>query len=283
MNPPAANPNSSEDSWAREVENRDRFQFGANWASFLHRLTPERIERAEQSLKYFLGAASLEGKRFVDIGSGSGLFSLAARRLGAIVTSFDFDAQSVACTAELKRRYFDGNPQWTVRRGSILDPEILASLGEFDIVYSWGVLHHTGAMWEALENAGKMVAPGGLLFIAIYDDRGRKSRFWKRFKHLYVKTPKPLKWGLFIPAFMKIWGPTLLKDTLKGRPLASWKGYAGRGMDAWHDLLDWLGGYPFEVARPDSIISFYRERGFALKNVKISAGGCNEFVFGRAR
>ena len=94
----------------------------------------------------------LTGKTFLDIGSGSGLFSLAARRLGAKVHSFDFDSNSYGCTMELRKRYFDGDGNWKVEQGSALDRNYIESLGKFDIVYSWGVLHHTGAMWTALEN-----------------------------------------------------------------------------------------------------------------------------------
>lgn len=267
--------------WQREVETGSRYEFGANWASFLRNLNPERVEAAEASLKQFLQVKDLHGKTFLDIGSGSGLFSLAARRLGAKVTSFDFDPNSVGCTAELRRRYFADDPNWSVQQGSVLDGDLLGRLPKFDIVYSWGVLHHTGAMWQALDNASTLVAARGKLFIAIYDDRGMRSRFWKRFKRLYINSPAPLKWALFVPAFAKIWGPTILRDSLKGKPLKSWKGYAGRGMDAWHDLLDWLGGYPFEVARPDEIIDFYEKRGFKLTKLKTSIGGCNEFVFAR--
>ena len=268
-------------AWKKEVESGTRFEFGANWASFLDRLAPERIESAEQSLKLSLQMDDLSGKNFLDIGSGSGLFSLAARRLGARVTSFDFDPKSVACTAELRRRYFKDDPEWTVQQGSILDLELVRRLSRFDIVYSWGVLHHTGAMWQAIGNAAGLVTPGGRLFIAIYDDRGLRSRFWKRFKRLYINASAPLRWTLFAVGAAKIWGPTVLRDSFKGEPLKSWNGYTGRGMDAWHDLLDWLGGYPFEVARPDEVVAFCKERGFAVANLKTSIGGCTEFVFVR--
>src|SRR5439155_2047567 len=131
-----------------------------------------RIAAAERSLEEMLGRGSLAHKRFLDIGSGSGLFSLAARRLGARrVHSFDYDPQSVACTRELRRRYLPDDPAWTIERGSILDERFAASLGSFDVVYSWGVLHHTGDMWRALELALSTVDDGGLIFVAIYNDQ----------------------------------------------------------------------------------------------------------------
>jgi 2-polyprenyl-6-hydroxyphenyl methylase/3-demethylubiquinone-9 3-methyltransferase len=142
---------------AEEVAAGKRFQFGKNWSAFLSHLDDERIARAEESLKVMLDRDDLQGQRFLDIGSGSGLFSLAARRLGASVLSFDYDPRSVACAAELKRRYFPDDDEWQVREGSVLDLGFVESLGVFDIVYSWGVLHHTGHMSQALENAAAAV------------------------------------------------------------------------------------------------------------------------------
>src|SRR5207302_10440486 len=138
-------------SHAGEVTRGERFEFGKNWGRFLEVLDDERIGEAEESLKKMLEVEGLAGKSFLDIGSGSGLFSLAARRLGARVHSFDYDPQSVACAAELRRRYFPNDEDWVVEPGSALDEAYLNRLGTFDIVYSWGVLHHTGAMWQALK------------------------------------------------------------------------------------------------------------------------------------
>jgi 2-polyprenyl-6-hydroxyphenyl methylase/3-demethylubiquinone-9 3-methyltransferase len=136
-----------------EIASGQRFAFGENWRRFLEVLTDERIRDAEQSLRTMLEAADLRGRTFLDIGSGSGLFSLAARRLGARVHSFDFDPKSVACTQELRRRYFPDDPEWRIEQGSVLDPAFVRSRGQFDVVYSWGVLRHTGDMWKAIEHA----------------------------------------------------------------------------------------------------------------------------------
>ena len=136
---------------ASQVAAGERFEFGRNWSRFLSLLDDSRIERAEASLKLMLETDTLDGKSFLDIGSGSGLFSLAARRLGARVHSFDFDPQSVACTKELRRRYFPNDSRWSVDEASALDQSYLASLGSFDVVYSWGVLHHTGRMGSTRE------------------------------------------------------------------------------------------------------------------------------------
>lgn len=86
---------------ASEISRGQRFEFGANWAQFLKVLNDERIAQAEKSLKDMPGMPDLTGKRFLDAGSGSGLFSLVSRRLGANVHSFDYDPQSVACAQEL--------------------------------------------------------------------------------------------------------------------------------------------------------------------------------------
>ena len=173
----------------RETARGDRFAFGRNWSRFLRVLNDDRVRQAEASLREMLETNDLSGKSFLDIGSGSGLFSLAARRLGATVRSFDYDPHSVACTNELKRRYFPEDPAWAVEQGSVLDKDYLARLGTWDIVYSWGVLHHTGDMWKAMENAAGMVKPQGLLFIAIYNDEGGRSARWTQLKQLYNRKP----------------------------------------------------------------------------------------------
>src|SRR5512145_1920359 len=97
---------------AEEVARGERFEFGKNWRRFLEGVRDEQIVTAESSLKRMLEMDSLAGLSFLDIGSGSGLFSLAARRLGARVHSFDFDPNSVACTKELRRRYFPEDNAW---------------------------------------------------------------------------------------------------------------------------------------------------------------------------
>jgi 2-polyprenyl-6-hydroxyphenyl methylase/3-demethylubiquinone-9 3-methyltransferase len=54
-------------------------------------------------------------------------------------------------------------------------------------------------------------------------------------------------------------------------------------MSPWRDVVDWVGGLPFEVARPDEVFAYCRDRGFILRTLKTQAGGhgCNEFVLER--
>ena len=257
------------------------FGFGENWARFLTSLTDQQIEQATHGVRALLGR-DLRDKSFLDIGSGSGLSSLAARRLGAArVYSFDYDPQSVACTQELRRRFFPGDAAWTVSQGSVLDQAFLATLGQFDIVYSWGVLHHTGRMWVAIDNAARLVRPGGLFVIGIYNFRGgrRGTATWTRLKRWYCKAPR-WQQAAWENAYL-VWD--LVSMAAVGRnPLRMIREYhSGRGMSWRHDAIDWLGGYPYEAATPGEILEFVRRKfNFVLTRQNISLQlGVSEFVF----
>jgi len=269
-----------------DIERAPRFDFGSNWNRFLSRLDDNRIASAELSIQEMLRVEHLEGKTFLDMGCGSGLFSLCARRLGASVHSFDFDPKSVDCARELKRRYRDSDPLWTIEEGDVLDATYLEALGEFDIVYSWGVLHHTGDLWQALANAAIPAKANGLLFISIYNDQGLKSRLWSRAKRFYCS-------GLVGRLLTTAFGVSVLvfsgfkEELVRGRnPLRRYREYyQRRGMSAWNDMIDWLGGHPFEVAKPEDVVHFYYDCGFLLTRLKTEGGGSgtNQFIFQKSR
>jgi 2-polyprenyl-3-methyl-5-hydroxy-6-metoxy-1,4-benzoquinol methylase len=278
-----------QDRYHEEVSRGARFEFGKNWTRFLRVVDDERIAIAERSLKGMLKTDRLDGKSFLDVGSGSGLFSLAARRSGAQVHSFDYDPQSVACTLELKRRFFPGDANWTVERGSVLDRAYLDKLGTFDIVYSWGVLHHTGQMWQALDNIKPLVRMGGQLFIAIYNDQGEVTDRWAGVKQKYNSLSKSAAALYALGVVAREESKALIHHLRGGGPGAwvrSWTEYSRqstRGMSRLHDWIDWIGGQPYERATIEQIVDCFAKDGFRLANMfDCSKGyGCNEFVFSR--
>ena len=271
----------------QEIDAGARFQFGRNWSSFLELLNDDRIVQAEKSFRDLLGVQSLTGRTFIDVGSGSGLFSLAARRLGAKVHSFDYDPQSKACTAELHRRYFPADPDWKVEEGSVLDDTYIRSLGQYDIVYSWGVLHHTGQMWKAISNAASLCKPGGTFFIAIYNYMGGASRRWTWIKRTYCRLPAPLRLPFALAVITPIQLRSFAIHLVQGKAgafIAEKRNYLNtRGMNWWYDQIDWIGGYPYEDAKPEEVFDFVKRLGFRLERLTTHGGGigCNEFVFTR--
>jgi SAM-dependent methyltransferase len=269
-----------------EISAGTRFAFGANWKSFLKVVDETRVDAARRSLAEALGEMS--GRRMLDIGCGSGLFSLAAQQLGARVRSFDFDPDSVAATAELRLRYAPDS-DWMIEQGSILDEQYVATLGQFDIVYSWGVLHHTGDLWHAVDAAARLVGPGGLLFISVYNDQEFASRMWRRVKRRYNASGRVTR-GLLVAgsfAYLARHRPVRAVARAAGAGRRSPAGEAPpvrtRGMSARHDLVDWVGGYPFEVAKPEQVFCRVRPLGFELRHLKTCGAGlgCNEYVFER--
>jgi 2-polyprenyl-6-hydroxyphenyl methylase/3-demethylubiquinone-9 3-methyltransferase len=261
-----------------------RFAFGRNWKRYSRGVTEDSIEQAEASLTNWLSVDRLNGSKFLDVGCGSGLFSLAARRLGATVHSFDYDPDSVQCTLELRHKWRGEDPAWTVEVGSVLDRSFIERLGKYDIVYSYGVLHHTGDLWRALDNVAIPVKPEGMLWLAVYNDQAWKSRVWRRIKRFYVSgfLGKLLVSTVFIPYWIARGGAA---DLLRLRnPISRYRRRSdARGMWLITDWLDWLGGYPFEVATPEAVFDFYFGRGFTLTRLRTVGGrlGNNWWLFVR--
>lgn len=268
----------------RQVESH--FAFGENWASFAQGIDDERIAAAVDGLRRLVEPERVQGSRVLDIGSGSGLHSLAAARLGAAdILALDIDANSVATTRAVLGRYAVGT-RYQIEERSVFDlrPE---QLGTFDIVYSWGVLHHTGDMYEALRRAVALVKPGGLFVFALY----RKTSmcgFWKVEKRLYAQAPRlvqSLVQRLYVAAyrtaFWRSVGPSQKFETFL-------QGYRNRGMDWFHDVHDWLGGYPYESISPSEVDALMNESGFALERrfvqetkgrAALFGSGCDEYVY----
>jgi SAM-dependent methyltransferase len=262
-----------------------RFAFGDNWLDFARNLNADQIVEAEKSLRDLLGRDGLAGMRFVDIGSGSGLFSLAARRLGARVHSFDYDMDSVLCTRRLRDVHFRGDGEWTVERGSVLDLDYIRTLGTFDIVYSWGVLHHTGNMHAALDAASGLAGSGSLFAFALYH-RTRMCGFWRLEKRWYAgASPKAqLRIRAAYVALLR------LRFALTGGDFRSYvENYRSkRGMDFEHDVHDWLGGYPYEsISGPEvearmQRLGFSKVRSMATPTtIGLFGSGCDEYLYRR--
>lgn len=259
-------------SFKDEIRQGNRFGFGKNWLNFSKSIDEKKINDAINTLKYFYGVESLNGKNFIDVGSGSGIFSLASSIIGAKTLSFDYDENSVECTANLKEKYaIDKN--WIIEQGSVLDSDYIESLGKFDYVYSWGVLHHTGNMNLAFDNVSKLVKDKGKLFIAIYNDQGIKSKIWRLIKKSYCSNVVLKMLIILIYSFF-ILIPQYIKYFLINKTLE-------RGMNLYHDMFDWLGGYPFEVSSAENIIEIFKKKGFILEKSNFVGKrlGCNEFVF----
>lgn len=265
-----------------------RFDFGANWRNFVENsLNEKRVAHAVTSLRDFLRVEDLRGKTFLDIGSGSGLFSLAAHVMGAEhVTSFDYDPDSVTSTNEVKRRFGIPDDRWTVLQGSVIDPAFMASLPDVDVVYSWGVLHATGRMWDAIDAAAAKVRPGGWFAFAVYNKVERfpdSSKMWWHIKRAYTRSPalgRRMMEGVYISHHVATRLITLRNPFPQ---MFDREGSGRRGMDFLHDVRDWLGGFPHEYATTGEVFEHVRRRtGFHLDRlISWEGNACNEFMFRR--
>ncbi len=247
------------------------FSFGENWQSYLKTVSQASILSAQQDIESWLGAATIKGKKILDIGCGSGIHSLVYFLLGAgELVSFDVDPKSVEATAHLWKQA--GKPaHWQVLQGSVLDEPFVESLGgEFDIAYAWGVLHHTGSIWQALDHSCRFLKVGGLLWVAIYT-KGPNYPLHLALKQRYNRASFL---GKKIVVAKEI--ARLMQARWRNRmnPF-KWNQKRARGMDTYHDLIDWLGGLPYEVASPEEVEGFVTPRGFELKRVAVHQEGAN--------
>lgn len=267
------------------TDRKTHFEFGENWRRYSTTIDQRRINSAIEGVRK-LFPQGLSEKTFFDIGCGSGLHSLAALSLGArSVTAVDIDENSVAAARELLTKYAEKS-DWTVRVQSIFDTSPGAT-SEFDVVYSWGVLHHTGAMWPAIEAAARHIKPGGQFALAIYATTSLDP-FWKLEKRVYSRSPAVVQWALK-GIYM---GAVLSACIVRGRnPIAYIANYPKvRGMNFTHDVHDWLGGYPYESATAEELtdriekLGFVKVRSFPIPaSIGIFGSTCHEFVFERLR
>jgi SAM-dependent methyltransferase len=265
-----------------------RFGFGENWQSFVRTAVSEsRVRAAVAGLQRLLNTEDLTGKSFLDIGCGSGLSSLSALLLGATrVVAFDYDPNSVQASLALRARSDIPAERWEIMRGSVLDREFLTTLPPSDVVYSWGVLHHTGAMWQAIDNAVGKVKPGGILSIAIYNNVEQRlggSKMWWHIKRTYNRAPTPVRRAMEYAWIAKF---VLRQVATLRNPVAAIRDYsttAGRGMDFFHDLRDWLGGFPYEYATAGELFNHLHGKfGLQLEYLNTHDGhGCNELTLRR--
>ena len=254
------------------------FSFGENWKNFLTTVGDAEIQKASEDIKNWLGESSVKGKRVIDIGCGSGIHSYVFYSMGAKeLISFDYDKNSVDATKQVWQKA-QAPSNWQVIQGSVLDKNYLDTLGKFDIVYSWGVLHHTGGMWKAIENSIDLVNDNGAYWIAIYI-KGPNYE-----KHLAVKR----KYNKASPAGKKIMVyknvlHIMAHRLLEGKNPFTWNEKTSRGMNIYHDIIDWLGGLPYEVASKEEIINFCKSKGLHLKKIEEAKheGGCSIYVFNK--
>lgn len=260
------------------------FSFGKNWQDFLKGLTKEKTENAELSIKDFMGMNSLFGKTVIDIGCGSGIFSYAMFNMKAEkIVSLDVDPFSVKCCEFMHEKA--GKPKnWEIYHGSILDDHFVSKLGKFDVVYSWGVLHHTGKMWEAIKKSAQLVNEKGYFYISIYNkvDGLWGSNFWLKIKKNYNNHPWVGKYILepgYIFAYFVL---NLLEFKNPFKEIRNYK--SNRGMSWKRDITDWLGGYPYEAATVEEIFNFIKINfpDFQLINIKTKNNAAtNSFLFKR--
>lgn len=253
------------------------FSFGQNWKNYASHMDDSAINLAREDIEEWLGKYLITNQRVLDIGSGSGIHSYIFSQKGAKeLISFDYDPYSVETTKNFWVKA--GKPKtWQIMQGSVLDQDFLNQLGKFNIVYAWGVLHHTGQIWKAIENALSLVETKGYFFVSIYT----KGPLYPTHLALKQKYNQASNWGKKYLEFKEIFGH--MKQRLKKRKNPfGWNQTKERGMSVYYDIIDWLGGLPYEVASPTEMTEFCQKFGFEVKKMKeLPEGGCSQYLFKR--
>lgn len=260
-----------------------QFDFGENWVDFSNAVSSESFNQARQQFLELTGEVINEDKSFLDVGFGQGFNLLSATVQGMDVVGCDINPKCAeALKINVEHFGLDGaNEKVHIHIGSILDDSTISLLaddtlsdnGQFDIVHSWGVLHHTGNMNKAIDNAVSLVKPGGHFVVALYNKHWT-SPIWTGIKWFYCHVPSFIQKAMVHTLYGVIWLAKLVvtrKNPFKMQ----------RGMNFYHDVVDWVGGYPYEYASQKEVVEMLKMHGMSLEKV-IPAEvptGCNQFVF----
>jgi len=264
----------------KELE--QHFEFGENWEIYSKTINENSIEIAKESLQFFFDCKDIKNKSFIDIGCGSGLFSIAALRLGfKKVVSVDIDPICIKVAKQNISKYWTKN-NWEYHNISVFELKN-NKIGNFDVVYSWGVLHHTGAMYEAIDCSLKLLKPNGYMLVGLYQ-KTLLCSFWKIEKLFYSKSPKVIQ-KIIRNIFLILYGAIyFFRGQNQSETISNYsQGY--RAMDYNVDLHDWLGGYPYESISPENFRMYIKQFGFNVKSEKLcteglglTGSGINEYL-----
>lgn len=262
-----------------------KFSFWKNWARFLERLNEKKINQAKDYLENFIwGKEKIEGKTVIDFWCWSGLMSLCFYLLWAKkIVSIDIDDNSINCTKYLKEKYCKQTNKWDILKGSILNENFIKSLWKYDIVYSWGVIHHTWNMWKWLDLIWKLVNNNWLLYIAIYNkyEKFPSSKLWLKIKKIYANSNFLIRKIMYYLLIMEIIFMRIIKWQNPYKYIKDYYKNSNRWMDFFRDVEDWVGWYPYEYASIEEIKDFYEKKWYKLINLYDSSAWwwCNEFLF----